>query len=285
MSKTLTLSLNKKLIIEAVKADTYITGAIDKSADGVKNAALAYNEQAGDDTYHERKLTRTLAGAVGSLEANLAEFVDSATQNGITDTLATAGEDGAFTIVILVSDRYNNGLAYPIAQLSQEYIVNKMLYYWWQSIRPALAKDYLAFSAESLTNIRMCLAKTAPTVSGASYEDVTGDVTDDGNTGTTTTVATITYANSKFEATYADLLNAYTANGNLKVTCSDPSLHFDVKVGAEVVFTIGYTPYNFSQNDMFELIQHIGTATKVDFVPTTAASAGTVIVITSKAAS
>ena len=83
MAKQLTLNLNKKLIIEAVKADTYITGAIDKSADGVKNAALAYNEQAGDDTYHERKLTRTLAGAVGSLEANLAEFVDSATQNGM----------------------------------------------------------------------------------------------------------------------------------------------------------------------------------------------------------
>lgn len=176
MSKTLTLNLNKNLIIEAVKADTYITGIIDKSADAVKNAALAYNEQAGDDDYHMRKLSRTLAGAVGALEAQFAEFVDTSVDDSITDTLANVGGDGSFQIVIIVSDRYNSGLAYPIAQLSQEYLVNKMLYYWWQSIRPALAKDYLSFSVESLTNIRLCLAKTAPSAGSATYEDVTGEV-------------------------------------------------------------------------------------------------------------
>ena len=285
MSKTLTLSLNKKLIIEAVKADTYITGAIDKSSDGVKNAALAYNEQAGDDTYHERKLTRTLAGAVGSLEANLAEFVDSSTENGITDTLGSAGEDGSFTIVILVSDRYNNGLAYPIAQLSQEYIVNKMLYYWWQSIRPALAKDYLAFSTESLSNIRLCLAKTAPLVSDANYESVTGDVSDSGSGGSTSTVETLSYdsTNNRFQATYSDLMETYTQNGNLRVTCTDPSVKLDVKIGTTKVFTIGYTPYQLSQNNMFELMQHVTQEGKVDFVPTTTPGEGSVLVITTKA--
>lgn len=285
MSKTLTLSLNKKLIIEAVKADTYITGAIDKSTDAVKNSALAYNEQAGDDTYHERKLTRTLAGAVGSLEANLAEFVDSTSDNGITDTLASVGDDGSFTIVILVSDRYNNGLAYPIAQLSQEYIVNKMLYYWWQSIRPALAKDYLGFSNESLTNIRLCLAKKAPGISAADYEDVTGDVAGSGNdAGNTTTAATATLTDSKFTVSYASIFSAYTANGNLKAICSDPNVQLDVKIGAKTIFTIGYTPYNFSQNNMFALMQNIGEATNVTFVPTSAPAAGTVLILTSKTA-
>ncbi len=282
MAKQLTLNLNKKLIIEAVKADTYITGAIDKSADGVKNAALAYNEQAGDDTYHERKLTRTLAGAVGSLEANLAEFVDSATQNGITDTLTSAASDGAFQIIIQVSDRYNNGLAYPIAQLSQEYVVNKMLYYWWQSIRPALAKDYLAFSAESLTNIRMCLAKTAPNVSSASYEDVTGSVSGGGSGGTTTTVATASYANGKFQAAYSSLQTAYNSNNNLTVTCSDPNAVIDVKVGDNTLFTIGTTPYAITQNNWLLITRSIGSATNVDFVPQATPGSGAVLIVTSK---
>ena len=285
MSKTLTLSLNKKLIIEAVKADTYITGAIDKSTDAVKNSALAYNEQAGDDTYHERKLVRTLAGAVGSLEANLAEFVDSASDNGIIDTLSNVGDDGSFTIVILVSERYNNGLAYPIAQLSQEYIVNKMLYYWWQSIRPALAKDYLGFANESLTNIRLCLAKKAPSISSANYEDVTGDVAGGGSdAGNTTTVATATLANSKFTVAYADIVAAFTANGNMKVNCSDPDVQLNVKIGDDTIFTIGYLPYNFSKNNIFALMQNIGSQSNVLFVPTSAPAAGTVLIFTSKTA-
>lgn len=283
MSKTLTLNLNKKLIIESVKADTYITGAIDKSADGVKNAALAYNEQAGDDLYHERKLVRTLGEAVGALEAQFAEFIDTSVENGLSDTLAQADtHDGAFTITIVVSDRYNNGLAYPLAQLSQGYIINKMLYYWWQSIRPALAKDYLAFSAESLTNIRMSLAKTAPAVSSANYEDVTGDVTNN-NTGTVITVASIALGNDgKYTITKASLANALAAN-NMTVECSDPSVAMVVSDGTTDLFNIGYTPYNLTISDINKLLQV--TATNVVFTPAAAPASGAVLVITYRAAS
>jgi len=284
MSKTLTLSLNKKLIIEAVKADTYITGAIDKSADAVKNSALAYNEQAGDDTYHERKLSRTLAGAVGSLEANLAEFVDTAENDGITDTLAAAGDDGGFSIIIKVSERYNNGLAYPIAQLSQEYIVNKMLYYWWQSIRPALAKDYLAFSAESLTNIRLCLAKTAPLTSEADYEDVSGEVSGAGGSSTTT-VETAAYTNSKFQLTWSTISAAYLAGG-LKISCTDPGVKLTVKIGSgDPLFTIGSVPHTISQSEYLNISSHIGETAKVDFIPASTPGAGAVLIATSKASS
>lgn len=282
MSKTLTLNLNKKLIIESVKADTYITGAIDKSADGVKNAALAYNEQAGDDLYHERKLVRTLGEAVGALEAQFAEFIDTSVENGLSDTLAQADtHDGAFTITIVVSDRYNNGLAYPLAQLSQGYIINKMLYYWWQSIRPALAKDYLAFSAESLTNIRMSLAKTAPAVSSANYEDVTGDVTNN-NTGTVITVASIALANGKYTIAKASLASALAAN-NMTVECSDPSVAMVVSDGTTNLFNIGYTPYNLTISDINKLLQV--TETNVVFTPAAAPASGAVLVITYRAAS
>jgi hypothetical protein len=176
MANTLTLTLDKTLIIEGVKADTYITGQIDKSADSVKNASLAYNEQAGDDEYHERKLLRTLRGAVGKFEAHLAEFVDTSADDSITDNLTSTTTD-TFWIKVKVSDRYNSGLAVPMASLAMEYIINMMLYAWWQSIKPNLAKDYIAFANESLMSIRLCLAKTAPDTSSNNYEDVTGEVT------------------------------------------------------------------------------------------------------------
>lgn len=178
MAKTLVLSLDRALIIEGVKADTYITGEIDKSADAVKNAALAYNEQAGDDNYHERKLIRTLRGAVAKFEANLAEFVDTSAENSITNTLpSTTDLNPTFTISVKVSDRYNSGLAEPMSALAMEYIINMMLYAWWQSIKPNLAKDYIAFANESLTAIRLCLAKTAPATASGDYAQITGTVT------------------------------------------------------------------------------------------------------------
>ncbi len=176
MSKTITLNLNKQLIIEAVKADSFLTGQIDKAEDAVKNASLAYNEQAGDETYQERKLVRTLRSAVAKFEANLAEFVDSAV-GSISDTLANAGSDGKFTITVIVSDRYQNGLAGPLSSLAEEYIINVMDYTWWQAIKPSLAETYFKFASDSITHIRLCLAKTAPTSSAADYSSVKGEVT------------------------------------------------------------------------------------------------------------
>lgn len=173
MSKTITLNLKKDLIIEAVKTDTFLTGKIDKSVDAVKNAELAYNEQAGDDVYQERKLLRTLRSALAKFEANMAEFVDSSA-GAISDNLSSSSDDIAITIA--VSDRYFDGLANPLSSLAEEYIINMMDYTWWQPIKPELAKSYLAFAQESLMHVRMCLAKSAPKTSENDYNDVTGSI-------------------------------------------------------------------------------------------------------------
>lgn len=174
MSKTITLSLKKSLILEAVKADTYQSGQVDKAADPVKNAALAYNEQAGDETYQERKLVRFLRSGLARFAAAMNEFVDS--ENGsISYTLADNAD--AITIKVVVSDRYNDGLAQPLSSFAEEYVSYTMDYMWWQSIKPALAKDYFGYAQDTLTQIRLCLAKTAPASSSSSYTDVTGTVT------------------------------------------------------------------------------------------------------------
>lgn len=174
---TLTLTLNAKDIKMAMKSDTYITGQIDKSADMVKNAALAYNEQAGDDSYHEVKIYRTMKGAVGKFEASMAEYVDPGSgEVAVSDTL-TSTTEGDFTITIPVGARFYAAFSNTLSTLAQEYIINMMLYVWWQSIKPSFAKDYYQFAQESLEMVRRCLSKTPPAVTLATYNDVTGTVT------------------------------------------------------------------------------------------------------------
>lgn len=173
----LTLTLHAGDIKKAVKSDTYITGQIDKSLDPVKNASQAYNEQAGDDAYHEVKLYRTMKGAVAKFEANMAEYVDPGSGSAVADTLAS-DTTGEFTITIPVGSRFYDAFATTLSTLAQEYIINMMLYSWWQSIKANFAKDYYQFAQESLEMVRKCLSKTPPSTSLAEYTDVTGTVTD-----------------------------------------------------------------------------------------------------------
>ena len=126
MSKKLTLNLSATDIKLAVKSDSYITGQIDKSADMVKNAALAFNEQAGDETYHEMKLYRTMKGALAKLEAQIAEYVETSDPNAaITDTL-TSSAVTTFKVEITVGNRMSNAFVTTMAYLAQEYIINAL---------------------------------------------------------------------------------------------------------------------------------------------------------------
>lgn len=175
MSKNLTLTLNATDIKHAVKSDTYITGQIDKSSDAVKNAALAFNEQAGDENYHERKLFRTMKGALAKFEASIAEYVETSDSTAtISDNLTTSSTE--FNIVLVVGDRTSGAFATTLAYLAQEFIINTMLYYWWQPIKPTLAKDYINFAADNILDVKRCLAKSAPTAATSSYSDISGSI-------------------------------------------------------------------------------------------------------------
>lgn len=88
MSKTITITIPKNVVVEAVKGDTSITGNVDRSVDAVKNAGVAYNEQAGDDDYHLKKIDRLIRGSVSKFESELVEFADGSA-GSISDTIET----------------------------------------------------------------------------------------------------------------------------------------------------------------------------------------------------
>ena len=168
---TVTLSLNKALIYEAVKADTYLTGQAEKTIDGANNAR-AYSEQAGDDNYHNRKLERTLYGAVGRFEVELADFIDTSASGNISHNFPA--QDDTFTISFVTSSRFNTGLVSPMSQLAQEFIINTMISMWWLAMKPDLANQYKVQAQDSLFQVRKCLTKTAPAASSSDYASVTG---------------------------------------------------------------------------------------------------------------
>ena len=191
MSKTITVQLKKDLIFEAVKADTFQRAQADKSDNPVANAARAYCEAAGDESFHMRKLLRNLRSGLAKFATMMNEFVD--TENGsITYALTDSSND--ITVVIVVTDRYSNGLAQPLASLAEDYIVYCMNSDWWQQFKSELAKDYYERAADTLNFIRLCLAKTAPSAASADYTDVTGSVTGDG-------IVSIAFAQSSYAAT------------------------------------------------------------------------------------
>ena len=174
MSKTITINLEKDLIFEAVKAETYDTGRINKSADPVKNAPIGMADQAGGEQHQERQLLRFLKQAVAKFEAQMGEFLD-ASEGAVANTLSASASP--FTITMIVNDRYNDGMANPMNSLCEDFLINQMLFTWWNGRDQDFSKTFVLMAQDDIENIRLCLIKTAPEASSVNYTDVTGTVT------------------------------------------------------------------------------------------------------------
>lgn len=156
------LNLVKSLIIEAVKAETYIKGEIDKSTAQGTNK-LAYNEQAGDDEYHERKLVRTMDTALGELKGLLSNYLDNSgatTANNVNITEVSAND--TIVLTLMVSQRFNQAYADSLAKLCAKYIEDKMLVLWWGTINQNQAAFYSNLLVSDIDSIERCFNKTAP---------------------------------------------------------------------------------------------------------------------------
>lgn len=167
--KTVTLQLVISLIMESVKAETYIKGRIDKSVDD-KAAALAYNEEAGDETFHERKLFRTMHTSLSRLKAKIGDYIATA-QNGEADNIfsSVAEDNDTITITLNVSDRFNEAFAEPLAKLCSKYIEDYMLFLWWGTFNVKQAEFYRTIAEVDMQDILSCFAKTSPYIPETNY--------------------------------------------------------------------------------------------------------------------
>lgn len=177
---TLTIQIGYSAVVQAVKGDTYITSSVDRGADAVKNAGVAYNEAAGDDGHHEKKIDRLILGAVSKFASELAEYMDPSAGSSISiaiNEVPSGGTSPSDKIIISlpVTSRYASGLATPLSGIAQEYIVNMAIFGWWVSIKPEFAKGFATLAADSLVYVRKCFAKAAPS-SSADPTSATGTI-------------------------------------------------------------------------------------------------------------
>lgn len=160
--KTIQLTLLRSTIIDAVKSETLITANADRAADE-KASRLAYNEAAGDDDFHERKLQRCFITAAEELKTAMSDYVAASHQSSSDNAvLMDFSDNAAVKIRLFVSDRFNDSYVDSLARLGSDFIINKMIMLWWDGINPNRAQIYLANSERTLGNILRCFNKMPP---------------------------------------------------------------------------------------------------------------------------
>lgn len=160
MDKTITLTLYKPLIMESVKNETYQRGKFDKAVDQ-KAISAAYVEQAGNEDYHERILSRTLYTSLEELKTHLSDYISS---NGATsgDNIGHSESGDNIVITLVVGDRFNHGYTGSLAKLCSKYIEEAMLMDWWRPVNEKQSALYSQFVERDLAAIKRCFNKTAP---------------------------------------------------------------------------------------------------------------------------
>lgn len=174
------LHIITSLIIEAVKAETYIRGAVVKAADDKTNA-MVYQSQAGDETVHERKLKRTLYTATEELKTYLSDYLDiigyANADNNIESTIDEAAE--TLDISLIVSDRFNKSYTDSLARLCSRFIEDNMIISWFLTVDPNQAQVYRLSLETTKQAIQRCFNKLPPNLPPIPYPyKITLDVTE-----------------------------------------------------------------------------------------------------------
>lgn len=166
----MTLRLQRSVIIDAVKTDTYIKGVVDKSSDD--NASrLAYNESAGDDDHHERKLERTLIASTERLVSEISDML-----SGSSSVSSDFTDSKTIVIKVDVDSRFNSSFANSLSRLCSEYITDSMLELWWGTINQNQSQFYQTLCITTLISIRKCFNKLAPTAPEKTILDTKGEI-------------------------------------------------------------------------------------------------------------
>lgn len=172
------LTLNKPLIIEAVKNETFHRGQIDKAADE-KAITLAYHEQAGDDAYQERLISRGLYTAVEELKTWLTDYLVTSGLTAADNSIDSCIDGDNIVVQLMVSDRFNKAYTQSLARLSSKYIEESILVDWWKPINEKQSALYAQFVERDLAAIKRCFNKTAPQAPSVPYTTelrITGSV-------------------------------------------------------------------------------------------------------------
>lgn len=161
--KTIRLNIIKSPIIDAIKSETFIKGLIDKSVDE-RASKTAFQEAAGDDAFHERKLERIINQSAGTLSTLLCDWLTDEVSNKSGDNAVSIDTSDTARIVfdLNVTDRFNESYTTVLARLCSQYIENQSLVLWWTPINDKQAALYDNLRKTTENDIQRCFNKVAP---------------------------------------------------------------------------------------------------------------------------
>ena len=160
--KTITLNILRSVVMDGVKIDTHIRGLIDKSADE-KATSLAYQETAGDEDEHERKLFASMVSAAESLSTIFSDYLGYKQQsNGDNSVIVSFDDTDKIVYSLFVSDRFNENYTESLARLASSYISLSMLMDWYDVVNPKQSEIYEKAASKKLMDIKRCFNKLPP---------------------------------------------------------------------------------------------------------------------------
>lgn len=172
------IQILKSLVVEAVKAATYLKGKMDE-ASNASASKVSYNEIAGDDEVHERTLTRDFDTALELLKTIFVDYLVPTPQTiGDNAIYYEDKTDGVVEFTLSVSRRYNGTLTDALARLSARYVEDYMIFHWWlKTANLKQAEPYQAMLVTDETAIRKCFIMSGPIVPRVPYtNDLTAKV-------------------------------------------------------------------------------------------------------------
>lgn len=160
----------KSVVIEAVKATTYLKAKADSAADE-KAVKIGFNEAAGDDDVHESTLTHDFQTALEIVKTLLAEYLVPTTQSvGDNIIYYNDKEDDIVEFFLNASRRCSGTLTDTLARLVAKYVEDYMTYQWWtKTTNLKQAEIYQTSLALDEQSIRRCFVLRGPSLPTIPY--------------------------------------------------------------------------------------------------------------------
>lgn len=156
----LKIKLLKSEIMYDVMNETHIAG---KSRFNGENNEFVYNMQAAEDDSHINKLLRSMETNLEELKTQLSYFLKNGTSVASDNIQSTIkDDDDAFELILEVTERFNKAYTQTISLLAHKFIVNKMIFEWYNTTKPDEAKTFFELAGENLKQIRASFFKMPP---------------------------------------------------------------------------------------------------------------------------
>lgn len=160
--KNIKLTLLRSVIMDGVKIDSHIKGLLAKANDE-RATSVAYQQTAGDEDEHERKLQASMVTSADSLATIFSDYLGY-TENDLGDNSVVTDFSDTSKIVynLSVSDRFNENYTTSLARLASSYISLCMLSDWYENIEPNQSEIYQKSASKKLMDIKRCFNKVPP---------------------------------------------------------------------------------------------------------------------------